>query len=695
MCNIFAYLSNHEGMSLSEILSLLVSVLKRQESNGYDSCGVSFDIPASDETNGKESRKIMIIKTKGDVENIIDIIEKYKRSDIVFDDQVVMSHTRWATQGISCGANAHPHYSSPKMEFVVIHNGIITNFDEIKRRIINETSSIKLNGKISDDVKVVAMQSDEDCNEFTSDTDTEVIPKLALIIYKKLLANNGTKPTFVEVVKKTMELLQGTFGVVFKSSLFPNEIVATKLSSPLYLGLKYKDKEDAAHTVKFLNVTNHENEFGTKLSTPCGVIISSSRESFNDLTESFIVLKDWDIVHVTPGYLDIINTRESCSETRAIEDLPCQKDNVVLNGYSNFMEMEIFEQPSTLKKSISGRITKDHKINFGGIKPFLPIIKKAQAIGIIAVASSYNAALAVRPLFEQYINQRVFVEIASDFNDRKPAVFRDDVFIFISQSGETSDTLNALKYCKEKGAFCIGICNTPGSRLSVFTECGIFINAGPEIGLVSTKSYTSNIAMLTLFLLLMLDDNASFQKVKEEAINDIINLPTIVQTTLKIAPQIQKIAPIIASQKSIIVLGRRIHYATARETALKINELTYIHTEGLMAGELKHGPLALIDENAFVIFFATGEDKEMVSACSSSLQQVKTRGAKILVVATEQEIPIVSAFSEFLIEVPKTTQWIQTIINIIPMQLLAYYVAMEKNINVERPRNILKTFSFI
>ena len=168
--------------------------------------------------------------------------------------------------------------------------------------------------------------------------------------------------------------------------------------------------------------------------------------------------------------------------------------------------------------------------------------------------------------------------------------------------------------------------------------------------------------MLTLFLLLMLDDNASFQKVKEE---------------------------------SIIVLGRRIHYATARETALKINELTYIHTEGLMAGELKHGPLALIDENAFVIFFATGEDKEMVSACSSSLQQVKTRGAKILVVATEQEIPIVSAFSEFLIEVPKTTQWIQTIINIIPMQLLAYYVAMEKNINVERPRNILKTFSFI
>ena len=312
-----------------------------------------------------------------------------------------------------------------------------------------------------------------------------------------------------------------------------------------------------------------------------------------------------------------------------------------------------------------------------------------------ASATSYNAAIAVRPLFEEYTQQRVIVENASDFCDRCPVIYRDDICIFISQSGETSETIQALEYCKKKGAFCIGINNTPGSTLSSNTECGIHLLAGTEMGIVATKSYTSTIAVLELLLLLLIQDSVSLSETRKEAIKDLLELPKHVSEVLKLKDQVEKIAPTLANQKANIVLGRRTHYATARETAQKIKELTYIASEGLMAGELKHGPLALIDEDAFVIFFATGEDQEMVDACQSTLQQVKARGAKILVVATPNEVEKVKSLSDYLLVVPQVTQWTQMIINIIPMQLLTYYVAIKKGINVDRPRSILKSYSSI
>lgn len=360
------------------------------------------------------------------------------------------------------------------------------------------------------------------------------------------------------------------------------------------------------------------------------------------------------------------------------------------------MLKEIMEQPQSLAATMRGRILPGSTdIHLGGMIPHIDTIKQSKYIIFIACGTSYNAALAVRPLFEQFTKQRIFVEVASDFNDRKPIVFRDDTCVFLSQSGETADTLMALEYCRNSGAFCVGINNTPGSSISRGTTCGIHLNAGVEIGVASTKCYTSMIEALLMFLLLLMQDSVSQKKERKRALQDLAILPSKVDEVLKLSATIQEIAPFVATQKNLIMLGRRTHYATARETALKIKELTYIHSEGLMAGELKHGPLALIDDESLVIFFATGEDDEMFAASQSSLQQIKARGAKVLVVANEEDVPKVKSFSDWLIVVPKMTQWTQMIVNIIPMQLLAYYVALHKGINVDRPRNLAKAVTVV
>lgn len=370
--------------------------------------------------------------------------------------------------------------------------------------------------------------------------------------------------------------------------------------------------------------------------------------------------------------------------------------NSTKGEYPHFMLKEIMEQPLTLASTLRGRVTEDKPfVHLGGIQQYLDVILQSRTIMFIACGTSYNAALSIRPLFEQYTDKRILVEVASDFNDRKPVIFRDDVCVFISQSGETADTLVSLEYCLKSGAFCIGINNTPGSSISRQTHCGIHLNAGVEIGVASTKAYTSTILCLTLLLLVFIQDSIKQKSIHDEAIRELRKLPEYVSQALLLKEQVQELSSTVASQKSLIILGRGMHYATAREAALKIKELTYIHSEGLTIGELKHGPLALIDESAFVIFFATDECGDAFDACVTSLQQIHARGAQTLVVTTSAQIERVRPFSDRILVVPAASQWVQSITNIIPMQLLSYFVACRRGINVDRPRNLAKSVTVV
>ncbi|EAY14007.1 glucosamine--fructose-6-phosphate aminotransferase, isomerizing family protein [Trichomonas vaginalis G3] len=697
MCGIFAYMNFIKDKKLKDILIKLLGGLKKLEYRGYDSCGIAFDI------GNEYERMIVTAKSKGTVDNLLNLIKDYLTNETIFENHVAIAHTRWATHGPPTAGNAHPHISSPKMEFVVVHNGIISNYAEMKNRLLQEPTFSVSPKQNNDDTEILIEDEKNSKAEFTSETDTEVLAKLALFMYNKLTVELGRQPTFLQVIANTMKLVEGTFGAVFKSSIYPNEVIACRLSSPLLLGLVYDGDKQYSQAARSIDMKREDrvgsiHDFGEPIShsapKPGELFLASDAPAFAEYTKNVIILEDWDIVHISEEGVDIINTAPTnvqTNSTRSLETLQLSLENIAKGKYGHFMHKEIMEQPQSLASTMRGRILPGSTdIHLGGMIPHIDTIKNSKYLIFIACGTSYNAALAVRPLFEQYTKQRIFVEVASDFNDRKPVIFRDDVCVFLSQSGETADTLTALEYCKSAGAFCVGINNTPGSSISRGTHCGIHLNAGIEIGVASTKCYTSMIEALIMFLLLLMQDSISQRKERKKALQALASLPSIVEETLKLSPTIQEIAPFVANEQNLIMLGRKTHYATARETALKIKELTYIHSEGLMAGELKHGPLALIDDHSMVIFIATGEDDEMLAATQSSLQQIKARGAKVLVVATQDDIPRVKEFSDWLVIVPKTCQWTQMIVNIIPMQLLAYYVALQKGINVDRPRNLAK-----
>jgi glucosamine--fructose-6-phosphate aminotransferase (isomerizing) len=679
--------------SLKEIINFLIKGLKKLEYRGYDSCGIGFDLVHS------EIRKQVLIKSKGSVTNLQAILEEIlPKVEVSFKTHIAIGHTRWATHGSPTATNAHPHISSPNFAFIVVHNGIISNYTALKTFLIQQTGfiSVNLEHKTNDDnPNSIIYQTDDNDIRFYSETDTEVLPKLAYFVYLKLNRESHEKPTFLSVIANTMKLIEGTFGCLFKSSLYPNEVIGCRVGSPIVLGLKYDQHEIKNHSARYINLKPDLIEnFHISLAgnpKPREIFLSSDPTAFIDETQNGLILEEWDIVHISENGVTIINTNPSpLLDKRLVETLAMSVQDIDKGNYPHFMFKEIMEQPQSLMSTLKGRLH-DGRVNLGGLIPYLSTLRRAKYFLFIGCGTSYHAALAIRPLFEQFCEQRIQLEIASDFNDRKPVIFRDDVCFFISQSGETADTLIALNYCKKNGAFCIGINNSPGSSLSRNTECGVHLNAGVEIGVASSKAYTSTIEVLILILLLLMQDSIKFTEERNIACNDLINLSQVVEKVLKKAHEIQTIAKALYQRRAFYILGRKTHFATAKETALKLSELTYIHSEGFLAGELKHGPIALIDEESFIIFFATGEDPDIFTSTLSSLQQVKSRGAKILIIASEDDVKDLSPISDNIFTIPKTSPWTQMIVNIIPMQLLAYYIAIEKNLNVDRPRNLAKS----
>lgn len=663
MCGIFGYISYRTKRSTRELMEILINGLQRLEYRGYDSAGICVDNPTAPDVP-------IIIREVGNVQALRDKAFDSTRTPIDFSatstEAVGIAHTRWATHGEPCERNAHPH-SSNAFEFSVVHNGIMTNYAEVKKFLVQEEGYT-----------------------FTSDTDTEVIAVLA-----QYLKSKRPELSFPQLAMEVMEMIGGAYALVLKSSLhYPGELVACKRGSPLIVGVKKAVAalpDETAHPCDGVSNSPRGGEVFAEL------FVSSDSSALADHTNRVVYLDDDDLVHFARGTATFFNKarnedyKKLRSEARELHHLEIAVESMSKGHYAHFMLKEICEQTESVMNSMRGRVNfQQHKVLLGGFSDRnVETIISSRRIIFISCGTSLNACLAVRPLFDQLLQLPVMVENASDFLDRMPHIFRDDVCVFVSQSGETADTLRALEYCQSKGATMVGFTNTVGSSISRLTHFGAHLNCGVEVGVASTKAYTSQIVVLVLAAVLLSDDSRRLLPRRIEVTDALSRLSSDVSDCLRmVSDKVKQLAAKLVNAKSVLVIGRGYQYATCLEAALKIKELTYIHTEGINSGELKHGPLALIDENIPVIIFCT-KDAHMDRA-RSAIQQVKARKGKPIAIISERDEEVEQAADE-VITVPATIDCLQCIINVIPMQLLAYELAVLRGNNVDCPRNLAKS----
>uniref|UniRef100_A0A8B9HS23 glutamine--fructose-6-phosphate transaminase (isomerizing) n=1 Tax=Astyanax mexicanus TaxID=7994 RepID=A0A8B9HS23_ASTMX len=663
---IFAYLNYRVPKTRKDIFTTLVKGLQRLEYRGYDSAGVAVDGCGKVDTNS-----ICLFKKKGKVKALDE--ELYKNDsidlDLELDTHFGIAHTRWATHGEPSAVNSHPQRSDKNNEFVVIHNGIITNYKELKKYLISKGY------------------------EFESETDTEVIPKLIKYLYDNRESNYVSFSTLVE---RVIQQLEGAFALVFKSIHFPGQAVATRRGSPLLIGVRsqYKLSTEQVpiqyNNSKYQYCLHHPCRTPSHPHTPTTAHQTSS-VAIIEHTNKVMYLEDDDIAAVADGKLSVHRMSRSAGEdpVRVIQTLQMELQQIMKGNFKAFMQKEIFEQPESVFNTMRGRICFDtNTVILGGLKDHLKEIKRCRRLIIIGCGTSFHAGVATRQILEELTELPVMVELASDFLDRTTPVYRDDVCFFISQSGETADTLMALRYCKDRGALTVGVTNTVGSSISRETDCGVHINAGPEIGVASTKAYTSQFVSLVMFGLMMSEDRLSLQKRREEIINGLSKLPELIKEVLALDDKIKCIADELYQQKSLLVMGRGYHYATCLEGALKVKEITYMHSEGILAGELKHGPLALIDYHMPVIMVIMRD--ACYTKCHNALQQVTARQGRPIILCCQDD-PDISKMAYKTIELPHTVDCLQGILCVIPMQLMSFHLAVLRGYDVDFPRNLAKS----
>ncbi|XP_072258924.1 glutamine--fructose-6-phosphate aminotransferase [isomerizing] 1-like [Pyxicephalus adspersus] len=696
MCGIFAYLNYHVPRTRREILERLIKGLQRLEYRGYDSAGVGIDGGNEKENWENNSKKIQLIKKKGKVKALDEEINKQENMDldIEFEIHLGIAHTRWATHGEPSPTNSHPQRSDKNNEFIVIHNGIITNYKDLKKFLESKGY------------------------EFESETDTETIAKLVKYMYDNRENNDIS---FATLVERVIQQLEGAFALVFKSVHFPGQAVGTRRGSPLLMGIRSEHKLSADHMPILYRSASQsidyplegiciiENE-GLEKKGSCSVpridnttclfpgeekaveyYFASDASAVIEHTNRVIYLEDDDVAAIVDGRLSIHRIKRSAGDhpARAIQTLQMELQQIMKGNFSSFMQKEIFEQPESVVNTMRGRVNFDDlTVNLGGLKDHLKEIQRCRRLILIACGTSYHAGVATRQILEELTELPVMVELASDFLDRNTPVFRDDVCFFISQSGETADTLLALRYCKERGALTVGITNTVGSSISRETDCGVHINAGPEIGVASTKAYTSQFVALVMFALMVCDDRISMQDRRKEIINGLKILPDNIKEVLSLDDEIQKLAAELYQQKSVLIMGRGYHYATCLEGALKIKEITYMHSEGILAGELKHGPLALVDKLMPVIMIIMRD--HAYTKCQNALQQVVARQGRPVVICDKEDTETINTIKR-TIKVPHTVDCLQGILSVIPLQLLAFHLAVLRGYDVDCPRNLAKS----
>ncbi|ORZ12261.1 hypothetical protein BCR42DRAFT_420317 [Absidia repens] len=692
MCGIFGYLNYLVERDRRFILDTLVNGLSRLEYRGYDSAGLACDGDADDST--------VILKQVGKVAALKKLVDEQPIDfNKTFISHCGMAHTRWATHGQPSQLNSHPQRSDDNNEFTIVHNGIITNYKEIKLLLIKKGYT------------------------FESDTDTECVAKLTKYIYDAQKDSpNFTLTTLVKAVAKELE---GSFAFIFKSTHFPNEVVATRRGSPLLVGVKTAKKlkvdfvdvefsnpvEAPSSTVKdassFLGATDnsqpqllHRSQSRAFLSEdglpqPIEYFLASDAAAIVEHTKRVLYLEDDDIAHIADGELHIHRLRrdengaDPSAATRAIQTLEIELAEIMKGSFDHFMQKEIYEQPESVVNTMRGRVNfENHKVTLGGLRGYLNIIRRARRIVFIACGTSYHSCLATRGVFEELTEIPTQIDIASDFLDRRTPIFRDDVCVFVSQSGETADTILAMRYCLERGALGVGITNTVGSSISRETQCGVHINAGAEVGVASTKAYTSQYIALVMMAIQLSEDRVSTIERRKEIIDGLYRLPGNIKEVLANADNLQQLSKdTLSHEKSLLIMGRGYQSATCLEGALKIKEISYMHSEGILAGELKHGTLALVDENMPVILIMTKDS--LYPKVQSALSQVTSRKGQPIIICNAGDENLIHEYKT--IPVPQTTDCLQGLVNIIPLQLLSYYLALLKGQDVDFPRNLAKS----
>eukprot|EP00762_Andalucia_godoyi_P000973 ANDGO_03854.mRNA.1 Glutamine--fructose-6-phosphate aminotransferase len=697
MCGIFGYLNWNHPVERRQIVALLTEGLSRLEYRGYDSAGVAFD--AADSST-------VIVKMDGNVSRLRSLLETSGVSSdmTVVTSHIGIAHTRWATHGDPSPINSHPQRSDPTNQFVIVHNGIITNYRELKQTLI------------------------ADGYEFESDTDTEVFAKLIKFVYDE--QSDKSNVSLVDICKEAVSQIHGSYAFLVKSRLFPGEIVATRQGSPLIIGVTEDQPTDTiplslrGRSANSGNTAAGVEQFGEDsfvdglephlktVSSPSSFGASGSkagREYFFSSDATAIVqhtsrvlyLEDRDVAHVKNGVLKIYNpdfaahpnsSDGAAQPSRAIRKLAMQLDSVMKGQYEHFMQKEILEQPESLLTTMRGRVKFDSlEIRLGGIIDHIEDILTSRRVIFLACGTSYNACLAAQQVFEELSNLPVTCELASEFVDRKPNVFRDEIYIYVSQSGETADTLRALQYVKKRGALTCGVTNTVGSAIARSTDFGVHVNAGVEIGVASTKAYTCQIIAIILIALQISGDSVKKTPRRAEIMRELERLPRLVDQTIKsVESVVKQVADELIASKSpsVLVFGRGYQYATALEGALKIKEISYIHSEGLSSSELKHGPIALISADMPSILICTRD--ELFPHVMSALEQVCARHGNVIAICNEGD-EAVREKAQRTLEVPKIVDCLACVLNVIPLQLLSYHLAVKLGRNVDQPRNLAKS----
>ncbi|KAK2682803.1 hypothetical protein RAB80_000749 [Fusarium oxysporum f. sp. vasinfectum] len=677
MCGIFGYINYLVEKDRKFILDTLVNGLSRLEYRGYDSAGLAID--------GDKKKEVLAFKEVGKVAKLRKLIDE---SDLdlekIFDSHAGIAHTRWATHGPPSTTNCHPHRSDVNWEFTVVHNGIITNYKELKTLL--QAKGFK----------------------FETETDTECIAKLT-----KYIHDQHPSIGFTDLAKAVIQELEGAYGLLIKSVHYPHEVIAARKGSPLVIGVKTERRMKAASqnvaikkndllapdtgllgaADKSLLHRSQSRAFMTDdgMPMPTEFFLSSDPSAIVEHTKKVMYLEDDDIAHIHEGSLNIhrLKKADGSSNVRTIQTLELELQEIMKGKFDHFMQKEIFEQPESVVNTMRGRLDIANKtVTLGGLRSYISTIRRCRRIIFIACGTSYHSCMAVRGVFEELAEIPIAVELASDFLDRQAPVFRDDTCVFVSQSGETADSLMALRYCLERGALTVGIVNVVGSSISLLTHCGVHINAGPEIGVASTKAYTSQFIAMVMFALSLSEDRASKKARREEIMEGLSNVSAQIKSILELDSSIKKLCENFKNQKSLLLLGRGSQFSTALEGALKIKEISYLHCEAVMSGELKHGVLALVDENLPIIMILTRDD--LFKKSLNAYQQVIARGGKPIVICNPSDEEFKSSEAE-KIEIPKTVDVLQGLLNVIPLQLIAYWLAVLEGLNVDFPRNLAKS----